>query len=436
MENKNNRVYDKAIKNCEKGKIDKALKICEEGIANNLNDAKLLNLKGLLLYEKGQLNEAVTVWKLNMSLNNNEEAKIYVKGSENDVDKLYIYDDACKYLRSGNIDKALELYLKCNDSDFNCIKVNTKISICYEKKGYYYKSMEYIEKVLKVDSNSEEAKKIKEKLLIRLKEDYNQDYTSRKKLAVVTAFIVIIAVCAGGYSIRNKVLLNKTQESVENTTDNNAENSKEETGTDINQNTEDATANSDNTSVNTSTDASTTNDEENTVKFDHDTVSSLVENKNFEELYKVLTMANTDNLNDYDKELFYKAEKLMQSEGVRNFYQIGLNYYKEENYTDSIANFDKAYKYCSESYLRPHVIFYRGTAASNINKKDITEAMYEEYSNEYPDGSYIEGVLYELALLSDKNGNTDKANKYAKELIDKFPNSIYINNKINELAQG
>ena len=49
----NNKLYSKAIKYYEEGKLEKALLQCEEAISLNLRNSAALNLKGLLLYLKG-----------------------------------------------------------------------------------------------------------------------------------------------------------------------------------------------------------------------------------------------------------------------------------------------------------------------------------------------------------------------------------------------
>ena len=60
MNKKAKRAYDKAMDYYEKGKISKALEICEEILSEGLDNSAVLNFKGLLLYQKGNLNEAVT----------------------------------------------------------------------------------------------------------------------------------------------------------------------------------------------------------------------------------------------------------------------------------------------------------------------------------------------------------------------------------------
>lgn len=134
MNKKAKRAYDKAMDYYEKGKINKALGMCEEILSEGLDNPPVLNFKGLLLYQKGNLNEAVTVWKINQDLNNDDIARNYIRDSEADEKRIELYKQGERELKQLNIDKALELFKRCAESDFNAIKVNTGIGMCYQKK--------------------------------------------------------------------------------------------------------------------------------------------------------------------------------------------------------------------------------------------------------------------------------------------------------------
>ena len=58
--------------------------------------------------------------------------------------------------------------------------------------------------------------------------------------------------------------------------------------------------------------------------------------------------------------------------------------------------------------------------------------MYRKYDELYPKGPYIEGVLYELSLLTYENDN-EKSKEYAQKLIDNYPQSIYVNDRIMKI---
>ena len=89
MDNKSRKIYNKVLDYREKGEINKALELCESILAENLREAEILNFKGLMLYEKGMLKDAVTVWKRNVDLNNDSMASSYVKDAGYDQEDVY-----------------------------------------------------------------------------------------------------------------------------------------------------------------------------------------------------------------------------------------------------------------------------------------------------------------------------------------------------------
>ena len=134
MDNKSRKIYNKVLDYREKGEINKALELCESILAENLREAEILNFKGLMLYEKGMLKDAVTVWKINVDLNNDSMASSYVKDAGYDQERMRIYKEAEQLLKKSDINNAIPLFLECAKSDFNSIKVNTGLAWCYQKK--------------------------------------------------------------------------------------------------------------------------------------------------------------------------------------------------------------------------------------------------------------------------------------------------------------
>lgn len=159
MNKKVKRAHDKAMSYYEMGQIDKALEICEDILLEGLDNPNVLNFKGLLLYQKGNLDEAVTVWKMNSDLNNDDIAKSYINDSILDRKRLELFRQGEQALKQLKVDKALNIFMRCSESDFNAIKVNTGIAMCYQRKGDFYRAREYAEKVLNIDKNAITAKK-------------------------------------------------------------------------------------------------------------------------------------------------------------------------------------------------------------------------------------------------------------------------------------
>ncbi len=127
-------LYNKAVKYHDEGNLDKAIDVCEKAMLENLKNAAILNLKGLIFYQKGELDEAITVWNINREFNDNDMAKSYIRDSISDREKISLYEEAESAIKKLSIDKAIELLNKCAESDFNTIKVNTALGLCYYKK--------------------------------------------------------------------------------------------------------------------------------------------------------------------------------------------------------------------------------------------------------------------------------------------------------------
>lgn len=424
MNKRTKKAYYKAMDYYEKGKINKALEICEEILSESLDNPPVLNFKGLLLYQKGNLNEAITAWKINKDLNNNDIAKNYIRDAEADEKRLELYKQAEKALKQLNIDKALEAFKRCAESDFNAIKVNTAIGMCYQKKGDFYRSKEYIDKALRIDQNAITAKIIEKEL----KE--NGFYSEPKKssrgfLIGVTSLFVVLAIVAGGYLVMSKFKnkdFTKVIEEKDNTTDQNKESkgSTEQEKTQENQGTKLEEI---------------VKEGPQSTKLDTEKLKTLMESNDLDGVYEQLKNVKAEAVINEDSEIYNKAINLMKNEGVAKFYDYGLWYFNQGNYNDAGTSLDKAYTYCEGNSYKEHVLFYR--ASNSLKKADDKAALqeYEEYYSQYPKGVYTEEALYELALLSNSI-DKEKSKKYANTLINNFTQSIYVNDKIVAITKS
>ena len=421
MNKKAEKAYEKAMDYYEKGKINKALDVCEEVLFEGLDNPVVLNFKGLLLYQKGNLNEAITVWKINKELNDDDISKNYIRDAMADERRLDLYKQGEKALKQSKIDKALELFKSCSESDFNAIKVNTGIAMCYQKKGDLYKAKEHVDKALSIDKNAITAKIIEKEL----KEDgvYLESQNSSKGFLIgITSLFVVLAIVAGVYLIMSKLK-----------------------GTDLSNNIEENSIITDKSKEPEIKETVEINpeiipqeivkEESKSTNFDKEKSKTLMASNDLDGVYEQLKNVNVESINSEDIEVYNQAIKLMKNEGVSKFYDYGLWYFNEGNYADAGILLDKAYTYCEESYLKEHVLFYR--ASSSLKKSDNQTALpqYEEYYSQYPKGVYVEESLYELALLSN-SVNKEMSKNYANTLINNFSKSIYINDNLVSIARS
>lgn len=417
MNKKSKKAYDKAMDYYEKGQINKALDICEIELSESLKNSAILNLKGLLLYQKGDLKEAVTVWKINKDFNNDPIAKNYIKDSLADEKRLETYISGEIELKNFRIDNAINLFKKCAESDFNAIKVNTALALCYQKKGDFKLAQEYVNKALRLDVNSATAKTIKKNLIST--GVYQEERKSYKKIIIMIAAIISICLITIIFErLNNKSFFTKNEQvnKIEKSEDSNE----------------------------TDTEAMLLDEEDEQVEtgnidtdklFNKDTLMTLLANKDLDGIYKEIKDFKLDYLNSEDEGIYRQAIDILKSEGVQTFYNRGLTFFNEKSYENAAIEFNKAYTYCDGNYLKEHIMYYK--ASTSIKKEENTVALeeYEEYYNEYPKGVYTESVLYQLALLID-GIDKEKSKDYAKQLLNNYPNSIYINDYIIKIINN
>lgn len=434
MNKRAQKAYEKAMDYYEEGNIDKALEICEEALSEGLDNALVLNFKGLLLYQKGNLSEAVTVWKINQDLNNDEVAGNYIRDSEADKNRLELYKQGERALKQLNVDEALKLFKQCAESDFNCIKVNTGIGMCYQKKGDPYRAKEYIDKALKIDQNAVTAKVINKEL----KESgiYLETTNSSKgALMFITSLVVILALVAGFYLVmakfKNKDFTQiiekpKNVEAQEEENNKTVENKKGKESVEELEKIQESQINKT---------EETKKEESTSKKLDSEKLKALMAGNDLDGVYEELKNVEAESVSSQDSDIYNKAVKLMRNEGASKFYDYGLWYFNQGNYKEAAISLDKAYEYCEGNAYKEHILFYR--ASNYLKNADEKNALkqFEEYYSKYPKGVYTEEALYELAILTNSI-DKEKSKKYANTLINNFPRSIYVNDRIAAIARS
>jgi tetratricopeptide (TPR) repeat protein len=430
MNKKAKRAYDKSMNYYEKGEINKALEICEEVLFEGLDNPDVLNFKGLLLYQKGNLNEAIIAWKINEDLNNDDIAKNYIKDSIADEKRIGLYREGEQALKQLKIDKALELFKICAESDFNAIKVNTAIGMCYQKKGDFYRAKEYVDKALRIDKNAITAKIIEKEL----KEEgmYSENKNSSKGFLIgITILFVVFAIAAGGYLVFSKFKNKDLTINIKEVKSNEVLEEKKSTTEDIEELEvkKPSKVNKDTTSE------EITKEESKSVSFDKEKLKTLIANNDLDGVYEQLKNVKKESISNEDLTVYKKAIDLMNNQGIAKFYEYGLWYFNQNNYSDARISFDKAYTYCEGSSIKEHILFYRASNSLRESNMQIALAQYEEYYKQYPKGVYVQETLYELALLN-KTVDKEKSKSYANSLINNFPGSIYINDNITSITRS
>lgn len=387
MKNKDNKAYEKALKLYNDGYINKAIDMCEKGISRDLSDSKLLNLKGLLLYLKGDLEEAVALFKTNRHFNNDDISSSYLKDIEKDYERLDLYNRAVECINNFEIDEAIELLVLCTESDFNSINVNKYLAICYLRKGDYLKSHENLSKLIEIDKVNVYAKEINKELNSALE---IKDSSLMKKIIPV-ALLIILSIFITIF-IKDKGNNKYNEDNIK----------AEEVQNNIEVN------NSHNENNSNQTNDKNVNNEE-------------VNNENREE---------TSEKEDKGQEI-----EVLSEEEIKESYIKASSYYEDNKIEEAKAVLEKILPSAEKSHLRDDIMFLLASTYENINDVDKAINYYDSYIEEYEGGSYIQESYYRAALIY-KDRNNEKSKTYALRLKDNYPNSIYNNSKIQEIISS
>lgn len=422
MKKKNKRFYDKAIKYYQNGDLSKSLKSCEESLSYSLKNPSILNLKGLILYQQGKLDEAITVWKINKDFNNDGIAQNYIHSAKEDEVRVELYELGERKLKELKIDEAIKIFKKCKESDFNCIKVDTALALCYQKKGEINKCIDYMNKVLVIDKNYKVANQIKSQL-IDLKA-YKKESNNFVKSMV--ALVGVIFICGTVYIFKDNFKdinkdnnlsmesINKVEEDASNSEDVVTEDKKESEP---------------------KTPDVTTNEQDKKVLLDVNKLNEHFENGDVDNIYYDLQNVNEPDVSDEYKGLYRRCVNLLKTSGIEVFYEKGMEEFNIQNYEKANVEFSKAYDYCDGSYLNEHIMFYKAVTLEQLNNSDEAIKLYELYYEEYPKGSYADNTLYNLSLILN-NTDREKSIYYADKLRDEFSESIYFNETINQILNS
>ncbi|MBV4419018.1 tetratricopeptide repeat protein [Clostridium tyrobutyricum] len=402
---KSQRIYVKALKKYNHGYIDKALELCEESISLNINNAASINLKGLIMYLKGDINACQKLWKMNSEINKDRVSEKYLESSSRDLERLKFYRESIILIKNMKINKAIDLLTKCSESDFNIININNHLAICHIKKGNYSKTINYLDKVLEIDINNKMAQNS-----ISTINNINVTkgkFNTKKIVCIFLMIVFIISISSLSYfKLKNK-----------NINTSNIKISKFETN---NKNKQDL---KNNTYKNQDID------------FKYDTLKNYIDNENYNAIYDIVEKFKDAKLSTNDKVLLSKAQELLVSKGVEYFYKTGCDYLNNKNYKDAEVYFLRASKYGPNTYVYPDVIYMLANTFESSGNIEEAIKYYKQYDNSYSDGDYEETVLYKLSLIYN-DLDKQKSKTYAQELIDKYPSSIYNNSVINSIVNN
>lgn len=412
---KSTKYYLKALNKYNDGYINSAFELCNKSIVLNNRNSSALNLKGMLYYLTGKLNESQGIWKLNYKMNKNDVAQKYLQDSKHDKDMESYYKKSMELIKNLKIEEAKETLIKCLDSDFNTINVNNAIAGCYIKLADYDNAYQFVDKVMAVDRNNDEAKQSLKllKTFGGVKKSNNHSYKM-----IIIPLTLVLAAAAIIYVNLNQGFLESYKNYKKNTNKNISIVNNKDKQVKISETGNKATA---------------TNNHVDTV-FPYNQLQSSISSSDYNTMYDIYESWKDKDLTINNKVLLNNALNILKTYGTENFYNSGSTYLKSKKYKESINEFSKAYSVGKESYLYPHIIYF--LALSNEESNDIEMALkYYTMYHEVCKGDYEETVLYKLAVIY--NGlDKIKGKEYAQQLVKNYPNSIYNNSNIKHIINN
>jgi len=405
----------KAMNYYYEGNFEKALIYCEKSLELGRGNSAALNLKGLLHYLKGDLEEARNQWKINYRLNNDDVARKYLEDSNRDKENLKLFNEGKAAFTQLKIKESLELFKNCEKSHFNFINLNNYLAQCYIKLGQYNNAEKHINEVLKTDKNNKiatETMKLMNDLgVIKYKKKYSN------KILVGSSIALILLISLSIYTFI-KVSYNKNNLIVE---DNNKQNNEQKQELNVKEEKEEE-----------KNKVEENKKEEN--KFPFEELKVHIDNSKYDDIIKILKDYKNSVLNNNEKQMYIKASNFINKEAIKVYYDKAEEFRNKGDYKNSIRELEKIYEFSEGNYLYEHIIYM--LALSYEKESNITTSIkyYEIYANKFKDGDYIENVVYNLAVLNEHT-NIEQSKKYANEIINKFPYSQFNNSKIENILK-
>lgn len=405
------KVYEKAVKYFHNGDLEKALKVLEQAIAINMKNSAALNLKGMIFYLIGRGKDAEATWQINVDFNDDDIAKSYIKAYKEDIlnENEKKYRTALIKIKEVKIREAVKLLKEASVSDFNIINVRNALSYCYIKQRNFTMARENIEKVLEMDSKNKVAKENLE-IVNKQGEYYRVEKKPLNKKKIIIGSATVVGIIMGGVLINSIGIIDGNSKKTTETVVDKKEDKKQEV---------------------------VKKEEVEKKVFDIDELKIAIRDKAYEDVEKLILLAEKENLSKEEKEVYEEAKTLISSNGAEYFYHKGIKQFKSKNFGEAKERFLKAYDYSEENYLKKHITYMLAVSCEKLKDNENAIKYYEAYSkeNNNEEEGYLEEVLYKLATLNESR-DKEESKKFARRLRDQFDDSIYNNEKIESILNN
>lgn len=119
----------------------------------------------------------------------------------------------------------------------------------------------------------------------------------------------------------------------------------------------------------------------------------------------------------------------------QRLFDYAFKLYKSQQYRECLERMSLLYSYTEEGPIKQESLYFKNRSYQMLNKIDEAIEGYEAYLTIYPGTNYYDDSLYYLANLYYGRSNFDKAREMASRIIEELPESIFCNNKIQEIVR-
>ena len=435
--------FDKKLEKAEnyykKKHYKEALRICDKVLAKQYNNEKALELEGEIFYKLGKIDEAILNWKINAEYNNNPTAKMRLAETDKSTKEKALSYDNFNTISSDTLQAELAAILAAQEAEAK--EKEAKEQEAKEKQAKEAEAREIEAREKQAKEAEAREKEVREK---QAKEAEAREKEAREKQAKEAE--------AREKEAREKQAKeaeareNKTIEASPTNSDSDKVEQNKKKSSNKNRNIAIAVAcgvvivlaayngvkyySNKNDAPQKQEQQVAEKTKELPADFNN-SLSKAITDKNYENLYNLLSEAKGLQIPADDEKTYSEATKLMQDEGVQSFYDAGLKDMKDKKYEDALNNLNKAYAFCDGTYLQPHIIYFMGAANAGLNKPEDAIKYYKEYLEKFPHSDmYTPEILYKLAEYYNGTGNKDEAKKYAQHIENSYPSSPYYNDTI------
>ncbi|MTI69830.1 MAG: tetratricopeptide repeat protein [Firmicutes bacterium] len=374
--------YNIALNYFQNDNLTKAIETLNEGLNTESNNIEILNLLGLCYFKKCNFRSARNKWKRSMQIKKEDnKAKYYLERLNNKkfINMRKYYNLGVTKIDNQEYKEAIALFLEIIKRNKDLVEPYILVGLCNYKLKDYSQAIYYWEEAKSKDKGSLKIKSYINDAQISMMEVKEENNKKNNIKSII--IILLITISVGGIYQLKFNLFKKTQ------------------------------------NKNTVTESTENKIPEKESEFKKDDM--IVKNNDTNEKIKQKKVKEVD----------------IKLEDEQSIFNNALELYKKGQHNDAVILFNKLINYGTVEYLIPEAIFFAANSYIKIDNVEKGVEYFKKYINEYEEGNYYEESLYKTGLILYRAGKQEEAKELLKKLINKSPNSIYVNSKVKMIIK-